>query len=401
MSGMNNAAGRGVYGIITFSVFMGSILLLLQFNARAALAIALATVATATVAPEYLQVNHTTGDPPPSGAVEHVQTVVLSGGRDAVGESQPDDCPTIMIGTATPGGDHTNGWAEIPIVAGFDLRRLVVDQDANATIMYYIENTKDFSQVKRVVITIAGLWRNGWKYANNMRNSLLCAAGRETIDADMNQILIAAPQWLNEEDVAVGATVPNDIYFHNNIYQRGAAAVGPGEVHISSYEAMDQLVNIFWNKDIFPALESIVIASHLHNLTQLYAMLRPTQPQDPQITFGIMNPGSYAWPLPSRPAQSEECSETYDDWPYGIGPGDPDPFSAYVRDEALANRIAIEERYFNKKIFYGFGLEGHGLGDSHCEAEWQGSTHLERVQNFQRMLDGLPGGMPAGHYRLH
>ncbi|KAL4938266.1 hypothetical protein BDV06DRAFT_226156 [Aspergillus oleicola] len=307
------------------------------------LALSLMRIATATVPPEYLQENHATGDAPPSGAVDDVQTVVLSGGRDAVGESQPDNCPTIMIGTATPCGDHTNGWAEIrPTVAGFDLRRLVIDEVANATLPYYVENTKNLTQVKRVVITIAGLWRNGWKYANNMRNSLLCAAGREDIIADWNSILIAAPQWLNEEDLSVGAANDSDIHFHNNVYQRGAAAVGPGDVDLSSYEAMDQLVDMFWHKDLYPALEEVFIASHF-------------------------------------PAQSNRCTDTYDEWPYGIA-STSDSFPAYVADSASSNSTAISERYFNRRIFYGFGLEDNGAGDSHCEAQWQGSTHLERAE---------------------
>ena len=68
-----------------------------------------------------------------------------------------------------------------PVVAGFDLKRLVVDEDTNATLVreehsspetatwtdvwlkpYYVENTKDLTQITRVVITTAGIWR---KYA--------------------------------------------------------------------------------------------------------------------------------------------------------------------------------------------------------------------------------------------
>jgi hypothetical protein len=53
----------------------------------------------------------------------------------------------------------------------------------------------------------------------------------------MSKILVAAPQWLNKEDVAAGAAEPNDIYYHKNTYQRGGPAVGPGQVKISSFEA--------------------------------------------------------------------------------------------------------------------------------------------------------------------
>ncbi|KAL4988829.1 hypothetical protein BDW68DRAFT_186894 [Aspergillus falconensis] len=351
-------------------------------------------MARASVPPEYLQVNHKNGDPPPFGAVDDVQTIRLSGQPDAVGETQPVDCPTIMISTATPGGDHTNGWKEIPVVAGFDLKRLVVDEDTNATLPYYVENTKDLKQIKRVVITTAGIWRNGWKYANNIRNSLICAAGRESVNADMNKILVAAPQWLNKEDVAAGAAQPDDIYYHKNTYQRGAPAVGPGQVKMSSFEALDKFIATFWDKDVYPALETIVIASH-------YAMLRPSQPEDSQITYGIMNPGSFAWLVSDRPVTPTDpaCSDpaVYDAWYFGIGPGKPKRIPKYVRDEVLDNRGLVQERYTFRNVFYGFGLEDHGKGDTHCEAQLQGATHLERGQNFMKMLGDLPGGFPVNH----
>ncbi|KAL4976250.1 hypothetical protein BDW66DRAFT_166667 [Aspergillus desertorum] len=325
-------------------------------------------MARASVPPQYLQVDHKNGDPPPSGAVD-----------------DPADCPTIMISTATPGGDHTNGWKEIPIVAGFDLKRLVP---------YYVESTKDFTQIKRLVITTAGIWRNGWKYTNNMRNSLICAAGREGVNVDMNKILIAAPQWLNKEDVAAGAALPNDIYYHKNTYQRGGPAVGPGQVKISSFAVLDKFVATFWDRDIYPTLETIVIASH-------YAMLRPSHPEDSRITYGIMNPGSFAWLVSDRPVTptNPTCSDpsVYDAWYFGIGPGKPNRIPKYVRDEVLNNRGLVQERYTSRHVFYGFGLEDHGKGDTHCEAQLQGATHLERGQNFMRMLGDLPGGFPVNH----
>ncbi|KAL5040749.1 hypothetical protein BDW71DRAFT_193217 [Aspergillus fruticulosus] len=361
-----------------------------------ALTIALTATAHAKVASEWLQENHKAGDPPPTGRVDEDQTVVLSGTRDATDRGQPSSCPTIMIGTAAPDGDNDDGWKELPRVTGFDLERLVVDDEANATLPYFIENTKDLRNIKRAVIAIAGIRRNGWQYANDMRNALVCAAGRDSVNADMDRVLIAAPQWLNEQDEDAGATASQDIYFDNSSFQQGAPSVGPGDVRISSYEALDKLVNSFWNKSVYPALETVVIASHSlgAQMTQRYAMLRPAQPEDPKISFGIMNPGSYAWPVSDRPEHDNDCKDTYNDWPYGIDDGQPDAFPEYVRDEVLANRSMIRERYFSRNIFYGFGLDDHGNGDQHCEAQWQGDTHIERGQNFDKMLQDLSGGFP-------
>ncbi|RDW90746.1 uncharacterized protein DSM5745_02521 [Aspergillus mulundensis] len=364
--------------------------------------ILLAATAHAKVASEWLQTNHKEGDPPPSGKVDNDQLVILSGsdnvsrGSDAVNEPQPSSCPTIMIGTAEPDGDMDDGWKELPTVAGFDLTRLVVDDDANATLPYFLENTKDFSNIKRAVITIPGKARNSWQSANDMRNALVCAAGRESVNADMDAVLIAAPQWLSDKDVDAGAGASSDVWFDNSSYQQGAAAIGPGDVSISAYEAMDMLVNTFWNKDVYPALETVVVASHSlgAQMTQRYAMLRTPQPQDSNLSFGIMNPGSYAWPVSDRPDTDDSCENSYNSWPYGLDDNDTDAFPSYVTD-ALRNRSAIRERFFSKTIFYGYGLDDHGDGDTHCEAQWQGSTHLGRGRNFVDMLGDLEGGFPG------
>lgn len=80
------------------------------------LVIALAAAAHAKVAPEWLQENHSNGDYPPTGKVDDVQKVVLTGGRDALNQTQDASCPTIMIGTAKPSGDKDKGWKELYVI---------------------------------------------------------------------------------------------------------------------------------------------------------------------------------------------------------------------------------------------------------------------------------------------
>ncbi|KAL4805379.1 hypothetical protein BDV18DRAFT_140789 [Aspergillus unguis] len=364
------------------------------------LALGLTALSHASVPSQYLQKNQPAGDAPPSGRVDNTQMAYHSGQRDVDGNIQPESCPTIMIGNAEPGGDNKTGWQQIPEVTGFDLRRLIVDEERNATQPYYIENTKEPAEVKRVVITIAGLLRNGWGYANYVRNSLLCAGARENVDADVNSTMVVAPQWLNTDDTTAGAGTDDDIRFHKNTYQRGGPAVGPGDVKISSYEVMDQLVKTFFDKDVYPNLERVVIASHSlgAQMVHRYAMLRPTQPEDDKITFGVMNPGSYAWLVPERPVKisNSSCSDPkdYDSWHYGIGPGKPTKFPKYVREEALNDREGIKERYLSRNIYYGYGTADTQRGDHHCEASLQGDSHLERGRNFIKMLEDLPGGFP-------
>jgi hypothetical protein len=39
----------------------------------------------------------------------------------------------------------------------------------------------------------------------------------------------------------------------------------------------------------------------------------------------------------------------------------------------------------------------HSLGDTHCEAGLQGTSHLDRGAQFVQMLGAMPGGFPTTH----
>lgn len=123
-----------------------------------------------------------------------------------------------------------------------------------------------------------------------MRNALVCAAGKDSVNADMDRVLVTTPQWLNEDDKDAGAASSDDIYFESSDYQKGSAAVGPGDVNMSSFEAyveyntlvvandlltycrMDKLVDTFWNKDVYPELETVVIASHCTSPATIFGL---------------------------------------------------------------------------------------------------------------------------------
>lgn len=46
---------------------------------------------------------------------------------------------------------------------------------------------------------------------------------------------------------------------------------------------------------------------------------------------------------------------------------------------------------------YALGLADHEGGDSHCESQYQGDSHLARGQNLEKALEKRKGGKPAKH----
>ncbi len=168
------------------------------------------------------------GDPAPGARSGDAagQTVVIDsdGGHDD--NSQRAGCPTIFIGSAAVGGSFSSGWSDMPQVLGFDTMRDLTLAN-NVVQPYIIERGKTASQIKRVVITQPGLPRDYWKYANLVRNSLLCASVNSTLGINRDEILIAAPTWFSTNDATAGSAQSNDLVFNGGGWATGVDSAGP------------------------------------------------------------------------------------------------------------------------------------------------------------------------------
>ncbi|PWN94702.1 hypothetical protein FA09DRAFT_284776, partial [Tilletiopsis washingtonensis] len=345
----------------------------------------------------YLASNYQNGSAPPNAREGDAagQTVILStvGGSDD--DSQVPDCSTIFIGSAVVAGSADGGWQALPQLVGFELDRSLVINGATQPL--YIENTKDYTKIKRVIIGQPGKPRDAWKYSNLFRNSLICAVANSSVPTTLADVLIAAPMWLDEEDAQAGAAQSTDLYWSNGGWSVGSQSRGPNGASVSTFEVMDRLIDRFLNTTEFPAVTSIIVAGHSlgASFAQRYAMLRKPTSQDASISFWVGNPGAYVWPTSERPVQpaSSNCSSSVDEWAYGIGGSLP----AYRISDVNRNKTGVYQEYFGRRVQYALGLEDDGPGDTHCEAQYQGSSHLERGQNMEKALDGLPGGKPASH----
>ncbi|CEH18576.1 hypothetical protein CBOM_05302 [Ceraceosorus bombacis] len=343
---------------------------------------------------QYLQQNYQNGDAAP-GAKDGDspgQTVIINGngGRDK--NSQRPECPTVFIGTANVNGSPTAGWQGLPQIVGFDLdRKLNVGGGVQPV---YIESNKDFKKAKRVVLVQPGLPRDSWSYVNIMRNSLLCAVSRADMDVTLQDVIVAAPAWLSEDDKNAGAAQDGDIYFSSGGWAVGSQSKGPGSTSVSSMEVLDRVIDRFFSSE-FPNVASVIVAGHSlgASLTQRYAVLRRPSAQDTSVSYWIGNPGSYVWPVDSTPIQAAAGCTGVQDWSYSIDNGVP----AYRSADAKKNKDGVLQQYFSRKVQYALGLTDQEGGDTHCEAATQGSSHLQRGQNLEKALDGLPGGKPQSH----
>ncbi|TRM70565.1 hypothetical protein BD626DRAFT_477871, partial [Schizophyllum amplum] len=366
---------------------------------HAALAAALLpALAVAAIDSQWLQSSYSGGENPPGWQEGDAlnQTVYLTGGGDDIaGATQLEHCPTIFIGSAAVDGGSDEGWQALPNVTGFDLQRLPLKGYGDAVLPYYVERGKDASNIKRVVFAQPGKPRD----ACLIRNSLICAAANDTNPVNMDEILLAAPVWLNDYDAKAGAAGPNDVYFKSSRWFEGGMSVGPNDTDISSVTAMDLLVSHFLDTSAYPAVTQLVTAGHSMGaqFAQRYALMRDAQDGDDMMRYWVGNPGSFAWLTDTRPkAINDSCADSYNSWPYGGQTTHAlHPFPTTYKKEFNRKWDDVVKRYRARYMRHAQGLADNGAGDTHCEAQSQGATHLERGQGFDSMLQGMDGGMPG------
>ncbi|KAL1692131.1 hypothetical protein GGG16DRAFT_52065 [Schizophyllum commune] len=321
------------------------------------------------------------------------------GGVDASGNYQLPTCPTILIGSAQVNGNPDDGWQQMPNVTGMSFDRFPLDGYGDAALPYYIERGKNTTSIKRAIVVQPGKSRDAWCYGNLARNSLICAAANDSAPVNMDEVLITAPMWFSRKDKSAGAVGDNDIYFKGNRWYEGALSVGPGDTNISSVTAMDQFINSFFNTEVYPSMEQVVIIGHSlgAQFAQRYAIMRPQQDNDDRVRYWVGNPGSFAWLTSDRPATIEDsCKNTYNSWPYGgEKPDGSGILPSAFRKEFESDWNSVVSKYRSRTIRHAQGLADDGAGDTHCEAQAQGSSHLQRGQNFEAMLKCMDGGNPG------
>ncbi|KAJ6457163.1 hypothetical protein C8R47DRAFT_172935 [Mycena vitilis] len=279
------------------------------------------------------------------------------------------------------GGSDDGGWANMPdVVDATSYPEWVLDASAGAKLPLYQTTGLDQSQVTRAVIVLPGKPRDCWYYWNAMNNALYIANHNDsTISRD--KISIMAPCFWTDVDVKAGAASNDVLIWGNTTWVSGHDNTGPASVaSYSSFDALDSLIAYYMNKTAYPNLNTVVLAGHSAGgqMVQRYVGLRKTQTDDDRLHFWIANPGSLMWLTEDRPAPNATCAGV-DEFKYGLGSNFPKYGSKLKRDSVVT-------AYNSRNIHYAWGLKDNGAGDTRCEAETQGNTHLTRGQNFVSML---------------
>lgn len=243
-------------------------------------------------------------------------------------------------------------------------------------------------EVQRALIIVHGRLRNAQTYLHSGERAAEQAEQRATT-------LVIAPQLLNQDDIARHHLPDALLHWKGNDWMAGAPSSGP--VTLSSYAALDAILQRLSDRKRYPALKQVVIAGHSGGaqVVQRYALLTGEHAELKQAGIGlryvIANPSSYAYFDAWRPVQvvKDNCPG-FNDWKYGL-----QKLPAYAAGHSARE---LEQRYVQRDITYLLGQQDidpqHPALDKGCAAEAQGAYRLIRGHNYfdylrQRHPQGL------------
>ncbi|KAF8883944.1 hypothetical protein CPB85DRAFT_1172935, partial [Mucidula mucida] len=290
------------------------------------------------------------------------------------------------------GGSDASGWESMPQITGaFAHAAWSVDSSSNAVMAVYQTMNQNPAAITRAVIMSSGKPRDCWSHWVYTYNALNAAAARDwSIRPD--SVSIMAPCWFSDRDLTAGAAKAPQLIFPAGGWMSGEDNIGPDSIkNFSTLKALDGLVAHYMDRTLYPNLRTVVVAGHSAGgqLTQRYATLRRDTANNGRLQFWIANPASYAWLTSDRPVPDEACTGV-DEYKYGLDGSLPEYAAGLQRGD-------IVSQYRARNVCYVLGREDHETGDSRCQAKVQGADHLERGQNFVKMLQGMKGGMPWTH----
>jgi hypothetical protein len=279
-----------------------------------------------------------------------------------------DEAPVAEIGEARLRVETARGSGSLPLFTG---------------------GCTDLAATSRAVIMLHGRLRDAHAY---LRTTL---HARAVSSAHKDGTLVVVPQFLASADVEHHPADADCLHWERTAWMAGLDARGPAP--LSSFDALDVLVEHLAGGSRYPAIEEIVIAGHSGGaqVTQRYAILSDAPAwyavRGITIRFVIANPSSYAWFDGLRPcadgtlhlADRQACPGV-NDWKYGM--------RDLPRYAALRDAARLERRYVERDVAYLAGEldcdPAHPALDRSCAANAQGPHRLARARAYYAYLRG-------------
>ncbi|KAF9026622.1 hypothetical protein BDZ89DRAFT_1113747 [Hymenopellis radicata] len=276
---------------------------------------------------------------------------------------------------------------ELPAVTGAELAYFNIKNNngGNVTMLNYFsfpnKKRQDTTKVQRAVLYIHGANGNSQGYFSAMYQALNKAT---QLNPDVNQesVALMAPYFTSTKN----NIERSDIVTWNDVsWYIGANSIYPQGHNVSSYDALDQILQYFNDISIYPNMKEIVVAGHSMGaqMVQRYAAVGKDLFLHVPVVYWTANPSSFVWLNSQRPLTTDSCP-TYNDWHHGLENYNMDYERTFVR---TLGSLGVRLRYGSRHIAYARGLNDFGDYKDGCAPDTTGANRGARMYNF---LDAFP-----------
>ena len=235
--------------------------------------------------------------------------------------------------------------------------------------------------IEHAVVVIHGTLRNADIYFAGMKEAKRLAG------AAAARSLVVAPQLLAEVDLeAHGMRTSGLAWWSLDGWKHGG--VSESRPAISSFAAIDRILDHLADRSRYPDLRSIVLAGHSAGgqIGHRYAVLGTADEKlaarGIQLTHIVANPSAYLYLTPERPAgggrfavPDRAACPDYDDYKYGL---------AKLPSHFDADLTALKERYAKRRVAF---LLGEADNDpAHPQLDRSGAAMAQGPSRYDRGL---------------
>ncbi len=298
-------------------------------------------------------------------------------------------CAVVLFWACGDGATTPDGEESVePCTVGSTrcAQRLEIGPDLYLPVFRTYPLDSSNSRVTQAVIVIHGTNRNADTYFQTMVTAARVADR-------LNETLVAAPHFQIADDFPA----LDEPYWTNGGWKRGhLSLVGGPTPRVSSYAALDRLLEALADGNTFPRLTGIVVTGHSAGgqVTHRFAAGSQIENQLSHVAmrYVVANPSSYLYLGPEREVAGSfavpvdaECP-TYNNWHYGLS--NLNTYMSALEEPAI--RAHLTER--DVTILLGDADTGDANLDESCAANLQGPNRYQRGLRLLRYMDALHPG---------
>ena len=247
-------------------------------------------------------------------------------------------------------------------------------------------NNAVWEDLEQAVIVIHGQNRDADNYYQYLSTTLN--------DLNLSESTLLIAPWFRDDS----NTSTNDLYWSSSAWREGGNS--SGDNNISSFIAVDSVLQLLNNKTHFPSMKKVIITGHSSGamFTDMYALANSSEEAiDLEVEYVVANSQYFYYPLDYRLNEAtltfyapDDCSG-YNNWPYGFI-----NHPAYISGK---DQTALNNRFASRSVTYLLGNDTSNdpaLNITNCKATLLGSTRYQRGENmFAFMNEYFPDNQHA------